>query len=208
MAAINASAARNSQSEQVNKAAEATQNMAEEATRTTRTVTDEALKAGERAARVSSDIARRSVEAARGTLETGVNTAAESFKRAADQFTQVLGFAGPQSEELARRSSQNIEAVSQASTVLAKGVQEISQEWFSLAQDRLAKNLDGLNRLARCQSVHDFVAVQSDLARDGLEQAIDTSRRVAELSVRLANEAAKTMQAQASANAERARRAA
>jgi hypothetical protein len=52
----------------------------------------------------------------------------QNFRPAADQFTQVLGFAGPQAEELAKRSSQNIEALSQASNILVKGAQEISRE--------------------------------------------------------------------------------
>ena len=91
-----------------------------------------------------------------------------------DQFTQALGFNGPQTEELARRSSQNVQAVTQASTVLARGFQEASDEVLRSAQDRLTKNVDGLNRLAGCRSVQDFVAVQSDLARDNLWQVIDT----------------------------------
>ena len=93
----------------------------------------------------------RASETARDNMESGLNTAVQSFKHITDQFTQVLGFAGPQAEEMARRSSQNIAAVSEASTVLTKGAQEISRAWFGLVQDRLAKNIEAMNRLAGCR---------------------------------------------------------
>src|SRR4051795_3877092 len=138
---------------------------ADEAARTARTVADEAGRVGEQTARAGADVFRRGTETARDNLQSGLNTATQSFQRINDQFTQALGFNGPQAEELARRSSQNLQAVSQASSVLMKGAQEVSHEWFGFAQERVQKNMDGLSRLAGVRSVQDFIAVQSDLVR-------------------------------------------
>jgi len=173
----------------------------EETVRPVRAAADEAVHAG-------ADMARRGAETARDTLQAGLTTATESFQRLNDQFTRVLGFSGPQAAEVARRSSETIQAVSQASTVLVRGTQEVSQELLGLARDRLTRNLDAFNRIVGCRSVQDFVAVQSDLARDNLQQVIDTNRRVAEVSLRIADEAAQVIQGQADANAKQARRAA
>src|SRR3954471_11096033 len=62
-----------------------------------------------------------------GAAVDGV-TAAGASERMTDQGAKVVGFTGPEPEELARRSSENLEAVTQASTVLARGAQEVSQE--------------------------------------------------------------------------------
>jgi phasin family protein len=180
----------------------------DEAARTARIVTDEAAHVGEQTARAGADITRRGAEAARDTVQSGLNTASETFQRVTDQFTQVLGFNGPQAEELARRSSQNIQAVSQAGSVLARGTQEASQEILGLVQERLRKNMDGLNRILSSRSVQDLVANQSDLARDNLQQIIEANRRMAELMVRIADEAARVIQAQANQSANQTRRVA
>ena len=181
---------------------------ADEAARTARTVIDKAGRVGEQTAHAGADVFRRGTEPARDSLQQGLNTATQTFQRINDQFTQALGFNGPQAEELTRRSSQNLQAVTQASTVLARGAQEVSQEVFGLVQDRLQKNIEAVSRIVGTRSVQDFVAVQSDLVRDGLQQVIDTNKRIAEVSLRTADEAARAIQAQADKNAKQVRRVA
>jgi len=113
-----------------------------------------------------------------------------------------------EAEELARRSLDNFQAVSNSSTVLARGIQEASQVWFSLAQERLTKNVEGFTRLARCRSAQDFIALQSELARDAMQQAVGTSRRIGQVSMRVADEASGIIQTTANAKPERARQVA
>src|SRR4051794_13926427 len=91
---------------------------ADEAARTARTVTDEAARVGEQTARAGADIASRGTEATRNGVEAGLTPPPQSSQPISDQFTRVLVFPAPKAEKLARRSSENLQAVSQASTVL------------------------------------------------------------------------------------------
>jgi hypothetical protein len=50
--------------------------------------------------RAGVDVARRNADTARENVQSGLNTAVKGFQRATEQFTQVLGFAGPEAEEL------------------------------------------------------------------------------------------------------------
>src|SRR3954470_10469525 len=136
----------------------------DEAARTARTVTDEAARVGEQTARAGADLARRGTETVRETFQAGLNTANETFRRMTDQVNQVLGFNGPQAEELSRQVSQNLQAVSQASTVLARGAQEVSHEVFGLVQDRAQQNVDAVNRIVRTRSVQDLWRFRASLS--------------------------------------------
>jgi hypothetical protein len=98
--------------------------------------------------------------------------------------------------------------VTQSGTALARGLQDVSREVFELSQKRLQRNLDGLNQIARCRSVADLVAAQSSLLRDNLEQTLDNSRRIAELTIQVTEEATRSATVQTQQTAQRSSRAA
>lgn len=100
-------------------------------------------------------------------------------------------------QRLTEEAALNLRAAAQAGTALARGLQDISREAFALSQRRWQRNLEGLNALARCQSLPGLVAIQSGLIRDNLEQSVENSRRMAELSLQMADEASRTVTVQA-----------
>src|SRR4051812_26951102 len=124
------------------------------------------------------------------------------------QVKQVLGLSECGAEAQTRRASQNLQAVRQASTVLVRGAQEVSQEWFGLVQDQLTKRVEGLNRMAGCRSVRAFVAAQSELRGANLQRGMDTNGGIAGLRGRIADEAPDAIQAKPDATRVPARRAA
>jgi hypothetical protein len=139
------------------------------------------------------DQVSRAAEAARDTAREGIRVASESTQRVADQAVQLFGFSGERAQELTQQSTQNLQAVAQTSTVLLRGLQEVSQEGLRVMQEQIQRNVDGFTALLRCRSVQDVVAAQSEFARNSLEQTVEGTRRIAEVSSRIANEASQTL---------------
>ena len=98
--------------------------------------------------------------------------------------------------------------MAQSGTALVRGLQDVSREMVERSQQRVQRNFDGLQALARCRSMSDFVEAQSSLLRDNLEQTVENSRRLAELTIQMADEATKVVTVQAEKTAQRFNRAA
>jgi hypothetical protein len=130
-------------------------------------------------------------------LERSFGAFTDLTRRSTSQATQGFSLTEGDAQESMERASQNLRAAAQAGTALARGLQDISREAFELSHRRWQRNLEGLNALARCRSLQDLVAVQSSLIRDNLEQTVENSRRMAELTLQMADEASRTVTAQA-----------
>jgi hypothetical protein len=137
------------------------------------------------------DMHAQAAETGKKLLQDGIETASKQAREVSDRLTRTLGFSGQDSERLARQSKQNMEAVTRCGTVLTQALQDASRNWFELAQKQWQRNLDGLNKLARSQSLQEFTAVQSELVREGLQNMVQDSRAIAETSLRAVDEASK-----------------
>jgi hypothetical protein len=141
--------------------------------------------------------------AAQEVVQSGVSTVTEVAQRTTDQVTEVFGIARQRTQDLSTRATQNFQAIAQSSTVLAREIQEVSGECLEMVQDRVQKNLDGVNALVRCRTLPEFLAVHSSLIRDNLELTLSNSRRIAELATRVADHAARTATVQMERSARR-----
>jgi phasin family protein len=139
--------------------------------------------------RQAAEAAWRPTESMQRTAQSTLNGAKEEMQRAAEQFTEVLGLSDARTQELARQSSQTIDAVTQCGAVLARGAQDISREWAKLAGERMQRNLEGLKELAHCRTVPDLISLQTRLARENMEHMLNNSRRIAEMSFEVVSEA-------------------
>jgi len=158
--------------------------------------------------RAGAEGAQTAVRTMQEAVQTSLSTASELARLSTDRTMQLFSPRTADAQSLAEESSRNLQAVAQAGTVLARGVQDLSREWFELSQKRLQMNLEGLRNLAQCRSVPDFMAAQTSLIRDNLEQTLDTSRRMAELTQQLADEVTRTVTVRAETSPQPVSRAA
>jgi hypothetical protein len=136
---------------------------------------------------------QRTTEDAWKSMESGVDAASQGVQNASDQFARTLGFSGEEGERLARQSGQNVEAITKCGTVLTQAYQDISRDWYGLAQRQLQRNLEGLSKLAHCRSVQEFTATQIGLVRESLQHVVQDSRLIAENSLGAVNNASKAL---------------
>jgi hypothetical protein len=112
-----------------------------------------------------------------------------------DQFERAFGVAERGLEEAIQQCSRGVEAIVECGIVLIRGVQDISGEWSGWAHERHLRYLNSFDALLRSRTPQDLIAAQSDLMGGNLELFLDKSRRVAERSLRLAEEVAQRVTA-------------
>jgi hypothetical protein len=91
--------------------ADTAQQAAQEGTRRIKEITNEAAEAGQHAVTATAEAARVGAETMQQTLQAGLDVAYKVAQRSNDEFLQVLGLSGQQSQELAQQSSQNVQAI-------------------------------------------------------------------------------------------------
>jgi hypothetical protein len=110
-----------------------------------------------------------------------------------DRATDVAEHQGRVTSTLLDHAPRYVQAIARSNRTLARGAGTIALEWFGLRQERLLKNLDGINDLLACRSMPDLVNLQSSLMRQNVEQMIGNSQRLAQISAQVAQEATQTV---------------
>jgi hypothetical protein len=138
-------------------------------------------------------------------VRSGVGTASEVAQGATDQVARVADLAGQRTQMLAESTAQNLRVLTQSGSVMVETLQEISSECLDMAQERLRRNLEGVQALARCGTPFEFVAAQNALVRQNLELTMANGRRLAELSARAVQQATGPLAARADSGEARRR---
>ena len=170
-------------------AGEAAREHARRISNETHQFTQGAADAGEGAVRAGTELLQRQAEMMHQIWEAGRNMASQLTDPSLNPVLRALGTSDAEAQKAAQQSVRNMEAVLGSSKVVAEELQNISREWIEFAQSRLQQTLGSLNALGRCRTAEDAAAVQSDLIRDNVEHLLQSTRRTAEISARMADHA-------------------
>ena len=146
-------------------------------------------EAGEEVAQASSHLLRQNTEMLQNTWRFGADMITAMMGRSTDQLGRTFGITGNEAQRAAERSVRNAEAIMYSTTAVAKGMNGASREYFDFVRQQIDRTMDRMNELWRCRTPHDLAAGQTDLMRDTISSALDTSRRMAELSLKVADDA-------------------
>jgi len=159
---------------------------------------------GEGAVRAGTELMQRNAEIMQQIWETGRNMTSQFTDTATNPLFRAVNMSDAEAQKAAQQSARNMEAVLESSTVVAQEFQNISREWLDFLQSRWQQTLSHMNDLGRCRTPQDAAAIQSELMRDTFEHLLQSARRTAEISARMADAATRKI----SENVNRERRAA
>jgi phasin family protein len=176
------------------RAAEQTTRIGQAAADQTSRVGQAAAETGEQVARASADMLKQNVETLQNAWRFGLETATSAMGRTAEQLGRTLGVSGEgvqQATEATERSARNAQTLLYSGTAAARVMGGMSQEYFQMVRHQVEKNMDHMNELWACRTPQDFAAVQSDMVRETVETALESSRRIADMSLKMADETGK-----------------
>lgn len=166
------------------------QTAAEQTEQTTR-VGQAAAEAGEEVARAGANLLKQNAETLQNAWRFGLDMTTTVMGRSTEQVGRTLGLSGDGVEQATERSARNAETVLYASTAAANVMGEMSREYFQLVRRQIERNMDRINELWACRTPQDVAAVQSDMLRETVGTVLESSHRIADTSLKLADDAGK-----------------
>jgi len=150
-----------------------------------------AADAGEEVARASANLLKQNAETLQNALRFGLEAATSVMGRSSEQFGRTLGLSGEGVEQATERSARNAQTLLYTGTAAARAMDGVSREYFQMVRHQVEKSMDRMNQLWTCRTPQDFAAVQTDMVRETVETALESSRRIADMSLKMADETGK-----------------
>lgn len=169
----------------------AIQRTSEKTTDQTRRIGLAAARAGEEVAQASAQMAQQNAEMLQNAWRFALDMATSVVSRSTDQLGRTFGLTGDEAQQATERSARNAETILYSALALAKGINGVSREYFAFVQHQLETSVDRMNELWRCRTPQELAVLHTDLVRDNIRSALESSRRMADTSLKVADDAGK-----------------
>ena len=134
----------------------------------------------------SAEFGRRQGDAqARATMNEGAETA----QRQSERLQSIMGASTRALQGVTDTSRGDVDAMMQSSARLARGLQEMGWEVMHFTQESIRRGLRAANDMMECRSVEDYVGVQREFMRETVEELMNESAKLLNLSSRAAFDA-------------------
>ena len=133
------------------------------------------------------------------TTEKTTEKKAQGQKKASAKPEQAF-FTGY--EELVGLGKENMEAAVKSGQLFAKGFEALNAVLFQVTREVVEENLKASKAIMGCKTPEDAFELQNDLVRANYERALTESRKITEMSVKLAEEASQPITQRVNAGVE------
>ena len=137
------------------------------------------------------EIIQQNAETLQNAWRFGLEMATTVMGRSTEQFGRTLGLSGDGAQQATERSTRNVQTILYASTAAANVMGGMSREYFQFVKRQVEQNMDRMNELWSCRTPQDVAAVQSDMLRETVGTVLESSHRIADMSLKLADDAGK-----------------
>jgi hypothetical protein len=177
----------------IGQAAHAAAALGEQAARASGNAARMAAGTSEHVARAGANLFESTAGAVEQLWRSGLDIASHFAEQSSSQIARSMGLSDEKAQDTAERSSRNIDAIVQSSRAYADVFQGISRELSNLCRERMDRNLEKMTDMMRSRTPQELIAAQSDLFRYNLEGFLQSSKRMAEASVRVADHATRQL---------------
>jgi hypothetical protein len=184
-----------------NHARDTVRQIGESTAERTRRIGETAAETGQNAAQIGAALMQQNTEMLQNALRFGPDLATTVMERSAEQLSRAFGLSNDDVQQAAERSSRNAATILHSSSAVAQSMSGISREYFAFVRQQIESGMNRMNDLWRCRTPQDVAAVQAEFLRETVEGALQSGRRVADMSLKVVDDAGSQMTKEAESRA-------
>jgi phasin family protein len=133
-------------------------------------------------------------EALESMVKVGSDLASQTYEKSLamtrEQVEKLFGSAGAsQLDDVAVQGRANADAMLQATSVVAKGFEEMSRAWLGLAQRQMEANLAGAQAVMGARTLKDAVELQTEWLKGNVDTLMSEGAKLSEMAVSVGTKA-------------------